>query len=430
MEEKEEALKRACLAAALSVLLLFLTLFLSGWVQIQADSVLRESVKSPFLLSTLLYGVRALLYAGSFGIPIWIGFREMRRNGLTVPDSPVSFPRGAFLGCLLLPGIVFAASRVWSWALELLRSFGITFREPSLLSPERPEEWIFYLILIVIVAPVLEEWFFRGVLLPLLRPFGDWFAILFSAILFGLMHGSVPQFLYPAAAGAALGWCVLRSRSVWVGVCMHAANNLYAFLIGAHGQALQVVAGHLDGFSRVIGDARHIVCVGWVEGDSRQDDDLTLGRATHLFHLIAFLGEQVQHLAHSHGFTPETVVVRFDAYRHISGQVYFLIDGRVDVVGHHVDITSLGRYGAHGPCQSQKTNQNPFHNRVIFYFMTKVQNNRFMFKLLQWTPTDTHENDMAASVAERGEFLLFPDYSLPVPIFEKFCVLLQHQNNQ
>ncbi|MBQ4290009.1 MAG: CPBP family intramembrane metalloprotease [Clostridia bacterium] len=231
MEEKEEALKRACLAAALSVLLLFLTLFLSGWVQIQADSVLRESVKSPFLLSALLYGVRAFLYAGSFGIPIWIGFREMRKNGINASDSPEPFPRGALLGCLLLPGIVFAASRVWSWAMDLLRSFGISFREPSLLAPERPEEWIFYLILIVIVAPVLEEWFFRGVLLPLLRTFGDWFAILFSAILFGLMHGSVPQFLYPAAAGVALGWCVLRSRSVWVGVCMHAANNLYAFLM-------------------------------------------------------------------------------------------------------------------------------------------------------------------------------------------------------
>ena len=46
------------------------------------------------------------------------------------------------------------------------------------------------------LGPIIEEYIFRWKLLNRLRRFGDKAAITYTALMFGLMHGNVTQFLY------------------------------------------------------------------------------------------------------------------------------------------------------------------------------------------------------------------------------------------
>jgi membrane protease YdiL (CAAX protease family) len=91
-------------------------------------------------------------------------------------------------------------------------------------------------------APVLEEFFFRGILLKgLLRNYRPAVAIGQSALLFGLMHMSPAQSIATTLMGALLGWLYYRTGSVRLCIGLHMLNNLLAFnsmrhpkLAGAH----------------------------------------------------------------------------------------------------------------------------------------------------------------------------------------------------
>ncbi|MGH8118616.1 MAG: lysostaphin resistance A-like protein [Rhodanobacteraceae bacterium] len=91
-------------------------------------------------------------------------------------------------------------------------------------------------ILVVCVAPVIEELVFRGVLLSGLasRMRVGW-AILVSALIFGCAHLPDFQFAwYPVPAlvllGLALGWLRVYTHSLWPSITLHATNNFIAML--------------------------------------------------------------------------------------------------------------------------------------------------------------------------------------------------------
>ena len=99
-------------------------------------------------------------------------------------------------------------------------------------------------VLVVCVAPFVEELVFRGVLLSGLasRMHIGW-AMLASAIVFGGVH--LPDFKfawYPVPAlillGLVLAWLRVRTRSLWPSITLHAANNFFAvlgwFLVSHH----------------------------------------------------------------------------------------------------------------------------------------------------------------------------------------------------
>ena len=76
-----------------------------------------------------------------------------------------------------------------------------------------------------ILAPVWEEILFRGYVLRTLRPFGKRFAILASAILFGLFHGNLLQTPYALLMGLVLGYVTVEYSIGWA-IALHMFNNL------------------------------------------------------------------------------------------------------------------------------------------------------------------------------------------------------------
>lgn len=107
----------------------------------------------------------------------------------------------------------------------LLGIFGVELFSPASEMPESPSAFAVYCISTTLVAAIFEEALFRGAILQSLRRFGDVFAILVSAFVFGLFHLNLVQMPYAFIMGVVMGFFVVRSGSIWAGVAIHFVNN-------------------------------------------------------------------------------------------------------------------------------------------------------------------------------------------------------------
>ncbi len=89
------------------------------------------------------------------------------------------------------------------------------------------------IVVSVIVAPVLEELIFRGLILRWLsRRWRPFWAVLVSALAFGLVHlPNLPQVVNATVMGVVLGYIYVLCRSVWPVIIIHAVNNALAYLL-------------------------------------------------------------------------------------------------------------------------------------------------------------------------------------------------------
>ena len=89
------------------------------------------------------------------------------------------------------------------------------------------------ILLSAVLPGICEEFLHRGVLMGgLIKQFGVRRAVLFSSILFGLMHMNVGQFFYASILGWFMGMTVLASGSLWGSMIVHFTNNALATYFG------------------------------------------------------------------------------------------------------------------------------------------------------------------------------------------------------
>ena len=86
----------------------------------------------------------------------------------------------------------------------------------------------FLFIQMAVLAPVFEEYWFRGVIQSSLAPYGNGFAILVSSLCFGMAHGNIHQFCYTVIVGIGLGHVRYATGSLVPTMIMHAIFNSIA----------------------------------------------------------------------------------------------------------------------------------------------------------------------------------------------------------
>jgi membrane protease YdiL (CAAX protease family) len=173
-------------------------------------------------------GSIVLLVASQVGMLLvsWLlVFRPRALAGLPLP--PGKNPAGAILsgvgwGVLATIG----ASLVGGAVVLVLESLGIeaspqtSQQAISLIDP-----WLAVLA-VVILAPIAEEVFFRGVVFnALLREAGSRWAYIGSAALFAVIHLELVAMLPLFGLGLALAWVYQRSRNLLAPIAMHATVN-------------------------------------------------------------------------------------------------------------------------------------------------------------------------------------------------------------
>lgn len=93
------------------------------------------------------------------------------------------------------------------------------------------QKGIFSFIAIVIAAPVIEEFIFRGIILDgLLKKYSPTKSILISSILFGIVHLNPWQFISALILGSFSGWVYYRTKKLTLSILIHSMNNLIGFI--------------------------------------------------------------------------------------------------------------------------------------------------------------------------------------------------------
>lgn len=86
-------------------------------------------------------------------------------------------------------------------------------------------ELVLMVVLMVVAAPLFEEYWARGIMFDALKPYGAGMAIIISSLLFGLMHGSLYMLFYTIALGLALGYIRYATGSLFIVTILHAMVN-------------------------------------------------------------------------------------------------------------------------------------------------------------------------------------------------------------
>lgn len=192
-------------------------------------------------------------------------------EGLNLSDQKSIERNGTVLGCALLvalPAYIFApilfaylrktlsikdylafrSAKVWEWIFWTIVCFATVFGVGYLFqlagAPEQ-EQWmvdiwksagtsILFLIGVIIVAPIGEEWLFRGFLFKGWKEsVGPWAAIILSAVAWAAIHlqYSVWALAHLFIFGIVLGVARWKTKSILIPIWMHFVNNLVATLM-------------------------------------------------------------------------------------------------------------------------------------------------------------------------------------------------------
>jgi membrane protease YdiL (CAAX protease family) len=179
------------------------------------------SLAQQFLINIPLWASLAL-------VPIWATTRKGRGpvEDLGLRFSPVDvligLVAGTFLQLVLVDGVY--------W---LLRD---VFSEDEVLEPARKlagdvhgASWILLLVMVLVLAPVVEELFYRGLVMRSLdRYMPPWASVLVSALVFAAMHFQPVQLVGLTLFGIVCGALVQWTGRLGTSMVTHMVFNAWA----------------------------------------------------------------------------------------------------------------------------------------------------------------------------------------------------------
>ncbi len=231
---EKHLIKKTANSIGLTVLLYVLfSSFLSDIVYKAAEIILPSLAFSGklYVSEVSIEVINAIVYLFSLLVPLFIHIAIV---GIPVEKAlPFSSLKsdmakgGVFIGLAMITVATYSTG----WFYNVLRTFGIEATQPELYSPETPAGRIAYFISVVILPAFVEEMLLRGAVMQSLRPFGDTFALILSSVLFGMLHMNFVQMPYAFIMALCIGYFVMRSGSLWVGVIIHLINNGTATLL-------------------------------------------------------------------------------------------------------------------------------------------------------------------------------------------------------
>lgn len=86
-------------------------------------------------------------------------------------------------------------------------------------------------VLMVVVAPIVEEYVFRKVIVDRTVQYGQGIAIVTSGLMFGLFHGNLNQFAYAVGLGAFFAFIYIKTGNLKITIGMHAIINFMGSIV-------------------------------------------------------------------------------------------------------------------------------------------------------------------------------------------------------
>jgi len=206
---------------------ILLALLNAGLLIISLQNVTTELVQSAALILVQLAFLLPLVLIFAWKRIHWkyIGFGKFDWNTLG-------------LGC----GLLIASYVVILFHNLILMAFGIDTQAEAIFKLfESLKSPVWFLLVGVVLAPIVEEIFFRGFVFQGFRQSYGWVnSMLLSSAIFAAAHLDPVAFIPTFILGCLLAYMYQRTNSVWPGVILH-------FLVNAFGLCLAYVATQAPG---------------------------------------------------------------------------------------------------------------------------------------------------------------------------------------
>lgn len=108
---------------------------------------------------------------------------------------------------------------------RIFESFGLGYDTGERDLPTGFIGILLFVISTALVPALVEEFGCRGVVLGLLKPMGEGFSVLVSAVIFSFLHGNFEQIPFAFLVGLALGVIRIKTGSLYVCMAVHFVNN-------------------------------------------------------------------------------------------------------------------------------------------------------------------------------------------------------------
>jgi membrane protease YdiL (CAAX protease family) len=125
-------------------------------------------------------------------------------------------------------GVCGFSNAVVSGAGAILQNFGFSYNVAQTENPTNIFGIILSFVATAVTPALVEEFAMRGAVMGTLRKYGESFAIITSALIFGLMHGNLVQIPFAFILGLFFGFAVIKSGTIWTAVIIHFLNNLFS----------------------------------------------------------------------------------------------------------------------------------------------------------------------------------------------------------
>jgi uncharacterized protein len=134
----------------------------------------------------------------------------------------------------------------------ILEGMSLLFPEPYVAYVELFENLalgsaVSVFIAVAVIAPLFEEVLFRGYIFDQFeRRFASiGMTIVASGVLFGLYHLNIFQGVFASILGIVLGLSYYWTRSIWIPIIIHFANNALSYLLGLEEVSQRIVEAGL-----------------------------------------------------------------------------------------------------------------------------------------------------------------------------------------
>lgn len=157
-------------------------------------------------------------------------------SGISISETIVmKKTKPAQLFPLLLFGFsgTFLANYIATLFNIILTPFKLTTDLSNEYGKLNPMEFLLFAVSVSVIPALVEEFAFRGIVMGKLRKYGDSFAVFFSAILFGMMHGNIAQIPFAFIVGLILGFTTVKTNSLLPAIIIHFFNNFLSVLFTA-----------------------------------------------------------------------------------------------------------------------------------------------------------------------------------------------------
>ena len=186
-----------------------------------------ETANAVLEQNSLLILTFSFIVALAVFLPLWIRTKkthEVLNTGKLKP-AVIALVIAAIIGFSLFRSFFFLS--IADLLLEIFPSI------EGVVSVLTGGNFLLQVVTICLLAPVLEEFFVRGVVLNRLCTWmKPWVAILISAVMFGAIHWNPVQFINATIMGLFLGYAYIRTKNLTIPILMHIANNAVSQFLG------------------------------------------------------------------------------------------------------------------------------------------------------------------------------------------------------